>query len=175
MKAYRVNIQGLSNNIHHFDYTFGDEFFSHYGTGSISAGTFQAKITLDKRETFIEANFSLNGSVKLVCDRSLEIFDYPIAIDKRMIFKFGHEVAEVTDEIMIIDFNTVSLELGQYMYEFISLAVPMKKLHPRFTENEDEENEDEEGQIIYSSETEETSTKETDPRWEKLKNLNKNK
>lgn len=175
MEAYRVNIQGLSNNIHHFEYEFGDEFFGQYGADLVSAGAFKAKITLDKRETFIEAHFDLNGTVKLVCDRSLEVFDYPVSIDKRIIFKFGHEVAEVTDEIVIIDFNTVSLELGQYMYEFISLAIPMKKLHPRFAGEEDEEEGDEEGRIIYTSETDEPSNEETDPRWEKLKNLNKNK
>lgn len=175
MEAYRVNIQGLSNSIHHFEYEFGDAFFSRYGVDLVSAGTFKANIALDKRETFIEAHFTLDGTVKLVCDRSLDEFDYPILIDKRIIFKFGHEVAEVTDEIVIIDFNTVSLELGQYMYEFISLAIPMKKLHPRFAGEEDEEEGDEEGRIIYTSEAGEPSNEETDPRWEKLKNLNKNK
>lgn len=169
MEAYRVNIQGLSNTLHHFDYQFGDEFFRKYGADLVSAGNIKALVTLDKHETFIEANFSLTGTIKLVCDRSLDEFDYPIAIDRKVIFKFGHEPGEVSDEIIVIDFNTVSLELGQFMYEFISLAVPMKKLHPRF----EQDDEAEEG-IIYSSGTEDKKD-EIDPRWEKLKNLNKNK
>ena len=169
LEAYRVNIQGLSNNIHHFDYHFGDEFFRKYGADLVSSGDIKAQVSLDKHETFIEGNFDLKGSIKLVCDRSLDEFDYPIAIDRKIIFKFGHEPGEVSDEIIVIDFNTVSLELGQYMYEFINLAVPMKKLHPRFEQDDEEE----EG-IIYSSETEDKE-EETDPRWDKLKNLNKNK
>jgi len=169
LEAYRVNIQGLSNNIHHFDYHFGDEFFRKYGADLVSSGDIKAQVSLDKHETFIEGNFDLKGSIKLVCDRSLDVFDYPIAIDRKIIFKFGHEPGEVSDEIIVIDFNTVSLELGQFMYEFINLAVPMKKLHPRFEQDDEEE----EG-IIYSSETE-NKEEETDPRWDKLKNLNKNK
>ncbi len=169
MEAYRVNIQGLSNTIHHFDYHFGDEFFRKYGADLVSSGDIRAQVSLDKHETFIEGNFDLKGSIKLVCDRSLDEFDYPIAIDRKIIFKFGHEPGEVSDEIIVIDFNTVGLELGQFMYEFINLAVPMKKLHPRF----EQDDEAEEG-IIYSSETEDKKD-ETDPRWDKLKNLNKNK
>ena len=47
------------------------------------------------------------------------------------------------------------------------LAVPMKKLHPRFAD------EPEENQIIFSSKDEENNT-EIDPRWSELKKL-KNK
>ncbi|MBX2962460.1 MAG: DUF177 domain-containing protein [Cyclobacteriaceae bacterium] len=169
MEAYRVNIQGLSNNIHRFDYAFGDEFFGQYGAETVAAGAINASVTLDKHETFIEANFTLSGAIKLVCDRSLEEFDFPIAVDRKIIFKFGHEPAEVSDEIVVIGYNTESLELGQFMYEFITLAVPMKKLHPRFRKEDEEHDE-----IIYTSEPKEDKD-ETDPRWDKLKNLNKNK
>ena len=66
-----------------------------------------------------------------------------------------------------------SLELGQYIFEFIALDVPMKKLHPRF---EDEEEDDEAvGKIIYSSaasdDGEPGEEGSTDPRWDILKKL----
>ena len=34
----------------------------------------------------------------------------------------------------IIQRDTAWLELGQYIFEFIALAIPIKKLHPRFQE-----------------------------------------
>ena len=73
---------------------------------------------------------------------------------------------------MTISRDTVSLELGQYIYEFIALAIPLKKLHPRFQEEADEG--DAEGKIVYSSSAEPTETKngeEIDPRWNILKKL----
>jgi uncharacterized metal-binding protein YceD (DUF177 family) len=64
-----------------------------------------------------------------------------------------------------------TLELGQYMYEFINLAIPMKKLHPRY---QDEVEDGEEVKLIYSSGTTSTdaeSDEDIDPRWDKLKKL----
>ena len=92
-----------------------------------------------------------------------------------MLFKYGEKDEEITDEIMTISRETVSLELGQYIYEFITLAIPLKKLHPRFQDEEEGEGEENiEGKIVYSSSDETTETKngeEIDPRWNILKKL----
>ena len=58
----------------------------------------------------------------------------------------------------------------QDVLEFLSLEVPMKKLHPRFS---NEEKNSEEEILIYSSPTESDNKEEDviDPRWQKLKNL----
>jgi uncharacterized protein len=168
--AYGINIVGLSNKEHHFHYEFGDEFFRTYGTDLISEGTFQVDVLLNKHETFIEVEFKIVGNARLICDRSLEPFDYPIESNGKIVFKYGDEYQELTEEIVVIPRDTATLELGQYMYEFIALGVPLKKLHPRF---QDEPNDDSEGKIVYSSgPTEEQKNEEdADPRWNILKKL----
>lgn len=166
MEAYRINIQGLSNNLHEFSFELGNDFFLKFGTDLVSEGALHAKVTLDKRETFMEADFHIEGTVKLTCDRTLEIFDEPLVTDHRIIFKYGQEEKEVSEDVIMITHHTESLDLGQFMYEFIGLAIPMKKLHPRFKEAEQEG-------IVYTSEPE-TNDQETDPRWDILKKLNKN-
>lgn len=166
--AYSINIIGLSNKVHYFDYEIGDEFFRRFGTDLISSGSFHVDVTLDKHETFIEVAFSINGKARLVCDRSLETFEEPLETTARVVFKFGEENKEISDEIIIIQRDTASLELGQFIYEFIGLAIPMKRLHPRFR---DEEEDSADGKIVYSSDSEKTNEGETDPRWEKLKKL----
>lgn len=167
--AYSVNIVGLSNKEHHFFYEFGSEFFRKYGTDLLAEGTFRADVLLNKHETFIEVEFKIKGIARLTCDRSLEPFDYPIETENKIVFKYGEEYQEMTDEIVVIPRDTASLELGQYIYEFISLAVPLKKLHPRFQD----ENDDVEGKIVYSSEASDKKKdeEEIDPRWNILKKL----
>lgn len=165
MEAYKVNIVGLSSNVHRFRYEIDDGFFERYGKDLISKGAFKAAVDLEKQETLITASFEIHGEAVLTCDRSLESFGYPINVRKQMIFKFGEEDEEVTDEIVIIRRDKAQLELGQYIYEFISLEVPMKKLHPRFASEE----EPGEGRIIYSSPGEKKEA--TDPRWDILKKL----
>jgi uncharacterized metal-binding protein YceD (DUF177 family) len=172
LNPYSVNIIGLSNRAHSFNYQFSDEFFARYGKDFIPGGKFEAKIVLHKHDTFIEAEFKINGRASLICDRSLDSFELPMAIDKKMVFKYGAEETELSDEIVLITHETTSLDLGQLMYEFIALEMPMRKLHPRF-QQEDDENENEEGKVIYSSSTDSDDSEEEkiDPRWEQLKKL----
>jgi uncharacterized metal-binding protein YceD (DUF177 family) len=167
LKGFSVNIIALSNRVHEFKYEFGDEFFRFYGSELVSAGPFHADVALNKHETFIEADFNIKGALKLVCDRSLEPFDQPVKLAHRIMFKFGDHDEEITDEIIMIHRDTVTLELGHYIYEFISLAVPLKKLHPKFQGDADES----EGGIIYTSSDDSSDDDETDPRWDILKKL----
>ncbi len=170
MQAYRINIVGLSNTIHHFNFEIGDDFFIQYGTDLLSKGHFTINVELNKHETFIEVDFEIAGAAQLICDRSLESFDYPIEEKHKIVFKYGSEDQEITDEIVMINREAVSVELGQYIYEFIALAVPMKKLHPKFQDEDDEE--EIEGRIIYSSGDDIKKEEENiDPRWEQLKKL----
>jgi uncharacterized protein len=174
---YSVNIIGLSNKKHPFEYELGDAFFREYGTEDlVSQGHFRAEVTLDKHETFIGAEFVLKGVATLVCDRSLEPFEYPIESRREIVFKFGDKDEEMSDEIIMIHRDTATLELGHYLYEFIALAVPMKKLHPKFqNETWDEEEENAAGKLVYTSETKSDDGTDdddaTDPRWDILKKL----
>ena len=147
--AYSINIVGLSNKEHHFQYEFGGEFFRKYGTDIVSEGKFLVDVLLTKHETFIEAEFKISGAAHLTCDRSLEPFDFPIESKNKIVFKYGDEYQEITDEIIIIPRDTATLELGQYIYEFIALAIPLKKLHPKFQDDAEDESE---GKIVYTSE-----------------------
>ncbi|NOT76929.1 MAG: DUF177 domain-containing protein [Cyclobacteriaceae bacterium] len=169
-QEFKVNIVGLSQKAHRFDYEFGDEFFKLYGQVLLEGGQFKAAVTLDKRETLIETNFRIEGTARLICDRSLEPFDFPMDIDRTILFKYGEEEKELSDEIVMITRNQQSLDIGQYMYELIAVNVPMKRLHPKFQEDDLEESDI---KLVYSSPISEKEKDEDaiDPRWEKLKKL----
>ena len=167
MEAFRVNIIGLSNRTHEFTFKLEKPFFEEFGKDLLTDGNFDALISLDKHETFIEANFKIKGVAKLICDRSLEPFEETFETEKKMVFKYGAEEEEISDEIQIIPHDKESLDLSQCLYEFISLAIPMKKIHPKFRDEYDDD--PEEGKIIYQSSKEKEG--DIDPRWEKLKKL----
>lgn len=182
MNLFGVNIVGLSLSVHQFQYDLDEQFFKQYGTEVVSRGKLGATVALNKHETFLEAEFTIKGTVELVCDRSLDLFDYPVAIHQKMVYNYGNDPEgylsadrqdpdrEVSENVQIIHRDTATLDIGQPMYEFIVLAVPMKKLHPRFG-NEDLDDEGEEGKIIYSSSDDSTDGESVDPRWEILKKL----
>jgi uncharacterized protein len=64
--------------------------------------------------------------------------------------KYGEEDREIDDEIEMISRNRQGINVGQYIYEFIATSIPMKKLHPRYSEEEAKEVGD---KLIYTSES----------------------
>ena len=119
--------------------------------------------------------------MELVCDRSLETFEHPLDFTEKMIYKFGSEVKEIDESVMMITRDTPSINVAQLIYEFILLALPLKKIHPDYRNELDEEDNELEGGFVYLDEAftgdsteEKESTTPVDPRWEKLGKL-KNK
>jgi uncharacterized protein len=73
----------------------------------------------------------------------------------------------------VITRDRVMIDVGQYLFEFITLAIPMKRLHPRFSESEEEEIETE-GRLVYTSSPANAASdpeKPMDPRWEQWKKV----
>lgn len=172
VRIYSVNIVGLSNAIHAYEFEVNNDFFSQYGNELITEGALKVVVTLDKRDTFIGTSFSISGWVKLICDRSLDPFDYSVKAEKKLVFKYGDSDEELSDEIIMVHRDTDTLNLGQYIFEFIALEIPIKKLHPRFRDEETDDGT--EGKIIYTSETSpdgKDNGEDIDPRWEILKKL----
>ncbi len=171
MKDFSVNILGLSQKVHQFTFQLNDAFFNAYQNHFFSKGDFGAVVSLDKHETFIDAQFQIDGTAELVCDRSLEPYKFPIRLNEKIIFKYGEEEGELSEEIVVIARDRVNLDIGQYLHEFITLAIPMKKLHPRY---HDDNEEVQEGKLVYTSSTsavENDPEQLMDPRWEQLKKV----
>lgn len=170
LDRFNVDIFKLSNATHQYDFEFDDTLFGEFDDSFVDKGQGKVIVALEKNESFIKLTMTIDGKIELQCDRSLDMFDFPIHIERSVIFKYGEEEQELDDEIVIITRDKQRLNLAQYIYEFIGLEIPMKKLHPRF---EDDTTDDE---LIYSSETEDEqsdsdNSTDIDPRWEKLKKL----
>ena len=177
LRKYEIQIFKLSNGSHDFEFELDKEFFDLFENEIVNKGNLHAKVSLEKSETMIQTVFSITGTVELECDRSLDLFDFPIDLERTFIYKLGDETNELSDEAMVIPRDTQKLNVASIMFEFIGLEIPMKKLHPRYSE--EEEDDEDEVLLIYSSEendqTEDQENEETiDPRWASLKKL-KNK
>lgn len=183
-RQFDIDIIKLSNSVHDYEFDLDSSFFEDFEDSFLHKGTLKVHVSLDKSSTLIKAGFDIEGVVELICDRSLEPFDENISVHESLIFKYGAEFSELTEEIITIPRDLPTLNVAQYIYEFIGLAVPMKKLHPKFrTEEENEEEDESEGILIYTTRTAEeaddepepdTDNEPKDPRWEILNNLKKN-
>lgn len=181
LSKYNIDIYGLEDKQYDYDMESGDAFFEEMEQDLIEHGHFKTHVVLNKSATMIQLRFHTTGSVTLTCDRSLETFEEPIDSDERIILKFGDHNEELTEEIEIISRNTNRINVARYIFDFIALSLPVKKLHPSLRTEEDEfdlEDDEEEGTLVYTSGAEEEGEEgedeeKIDPRWEALKNLKK--
>lgn len=178
IKQFDVEIFGLHDGFHEYEHDINDAFFQSFKESLVERGSLKCKIILDKSERLIAVDFRIKGVLELICDRSLESFDYNIDIKEQVIFKYGEDEVELENNIYVITGSTQRLRLGQIIYELITVAIPMKKLHPRFTE---EDREDDDGLYYSSYEKSETDGSQNkvdrdsiDPRWDVLKKLRDN-
>jgi len=166
LKAYKIEIFGLSNSTHDFNFTFNDDFFSNFENSLVSKGKGTCNVKLIKTASMITVNLAIDGSVDLECDRSLEHFDYPISVSKEIIYKYGDEEKELSEDVFVILKGEQEINVASFLYESISLEIPMKKLHPKFQDDSDD------NEVIYKSEfSDDSQEASTDPRWEALKKL----
>jgi uncharacterized metal-binding protein YceD (DUF177 family) len=163
-RRYKIDIFGLGNATHQFQFEYDEAFFSEFENSLISKGKGTCIVDLVKTDSMLDLNLKIEGFLELICDRSLEKFDYPISINQEVIYKYGDEEKELSENVFVIIKDRQEINISDFLYESISLEVPMKKLHPKFKdENEIDE-------LIYSSK-EENKKAEVDPRWEALKKL----
>lgn len=176
---YSIDIYGLDNKPYEFDYEVGPAFFNEMQQDLIEKGDFKVHLVLDKSSTMIQLRIAITGIVELICDRSLEPYKEAINTEGVIILKFGDHDEELTEEIFIINRNTSRINVAGYIFEFIALSLPMKKIHPdlRGTLSEASD-EDEFETLVYSSEAraeedenDQDSNETIDPRWEALKKL----
>jgi uncharacterized protein len=169
LRAFDIEIYHIKEHVQHtFNFKLTSEFFSLFEESVVQKGLLDVDVVLEKTALHIRVSISINGIVELVCDRSLDEFDYQINSVTPLIFKFSEEEGEITDEIIGIKRETTKINMAQYIYEFINLELPIKKLHPRF---QGEENQEDDSFLIYSTESKEEENNDSptedliDPRW----------
>ena len=136
LNTFKIDIFRLENKQYLHEFEGNNDFFEALDQELIQKGNFKATVVLNKNETMIQMMYKITGSVELTCDRSLDLFDFPVDITQKMILKFSDHNEEITEELVLIDRNTQYINVAQDIFDFIGLQIPIKKLHPRFIKDE---------------------------------------
>jgi len=164
-RRFNIDIYGLSYRAHEYHFSSLESLFSLFEQDIVSSGSGECIMFLDKSETMITLNFDIQARVELTCDVTLKPFEHPINAQKQLMIKFGDEPSELSDDVIVIAWDTKTINVAEYIYQFMLLEIPLKRTHPDLEADRPD--------ILYVSETEpeETEKDEIDPRWEALKKL----
>ena len=87
LNKYDIEISKLELGQYDYSYQIDDEFFQLFDFSLIKNGSLQTDVHLEKKTTFISMAFRTNGTIRLICDRSLDAFDYELVTEDEIIFK----------------------------------------------------------------------------------------
>jgi uncharacterized metal-binding protein YceD (DUF177 family) len=126
-KANVIQFGGLAIGTHVFELEVNDEFFEELEFSEIRKANVKAEIEMVKQNNVITLNFHLKGTVDVTCDRCAKEVGLPIDITDNVVVKHGN-VEESTDEIVVLPHGETEIDVTHYLYEFIMLAIPPKRI-----------------------------------------------
>jgi len=170
LKEFNIPFSGLKLGKHEFVYEIDDAFFESFDYQEFNGASIHTKAILDKMSTMMELRIEAEGTVNVDCDLTGEPFDQPIESDLHLVIKFGEEYNDEDDEILIIPHGEFQINIAQYIYEMLVLAVPQKRVHPGVEDGTLKSDILDKLEELQPKEQKEPSEK-TDPRWDDLKKL----
>lgn len=177
LRQFNVQFSGLSEDIHDFHYEIKDAFFKEFENALVDGGDIQVDLVLDKQTNLITLNFSFKGFVQVMCDRCAAVNPYPVEGKSLLILKLGEGDAD-NDELVILPRGEYEYNISQHLYEEIGLSLPLRVV-PCEVSNDtsmcDRSVLDRLENILVDEMPEEQEEETIDPRWDKLRGLNKDK
>jgi len=164
---------GLKLGKHQFEFEIKKAFFDSFDYHEYEDCDVKVDVVLDKKSTLLELVFKHKGTVHVPCDLTNEMFDLPIKGKIKLVVNFGEEFNNDNEELLILPYGEHQIDLSQYIYEMIVLSVPLKRVHPGINEGTLQTETLEKLTKLSVKEQKKEIKKEdnTDPRWDKLKQL----
>ena len=169
-KEFSVPFSGLKQGKHEFDYVVNNEFFESFGYTDFNDAKLNLRVLLNKTSTMLEFELVADGVVNVDCDITSEPYDQSISTDLELVVNFGDEYNDEDDEILIIPHGEHQVNIAQYAYEMIVLAVPQKRIHPGVLDGSLDSEALKKLEELQPKERKD-NTEDTDPRWDALKKL----
>ena len=172
---YIIQFGGLPVGLHDFEFDVTDTFFYKIENSEVQKADIHVDATLTKQNNVLQMHFNIYGTIGLDCDRCLKYFDYPVETEGDLVIKHGNP-DESTDEILVIHEGQESFDVAHYLYEYIILAIPARRVPCELDKTSfacDYDTLDKLNKLSASSEQE--PEPENNPLWEQLNKIKFNK
>lgn len=166
---YVIAYKGLKDGLHLFDFKVDAKFFESFENSEIEKGDVDVRVSMNKKTTMLEFEFQIEGKVTVLCDRCLDPVEIEVENEAPLFVKFGDETHEETEELIVLSEQETEIDLSQFIYEFVHLSLPYRRVHPDDKNGKSTCNKEMLKRLEELSVNEEKT--DTDPRWNELKNL----
>lgn len=172
LEGFDIEFVKLKDGIHEFSYRLEKKFFEVFENEDVLASDIVVKAVLEKSANLMNLSLQLKGKVDVSCDRCLVPLSVLVDTGHHVLYKMLPETDEAQkhDDWVVLTQQDYKINLGQDCYETTLLSLPMIRncdeleIKPCNLQMLAKLND-------LSGESEEQS----DPRWDKLKELLKKK
>ncbi len=131
-----------------------------------------ADVSVDfyRTDHFIKVSFRVSAMVELICDRSLQPFEQNLSGKYDILFQPGEVTESETAESAVrqIPGDLLIIDIEKEVRDTIMLEVPVRKIHPKYL---DEEGKPVDFETKQFGDLPDKDEEVIDPRWEELKKL----
>ena len=128
---YNIPLKSSTEQRKVYEYTLDNDYFALVSDddSEVKRGNVSLSLEVKREALSFEFNFKLQGTVFVPCSRCLDDMPIEVETENRLVVKFGKEYSEESDEIVIIPDSEEDINIAWFVYEFISLSVPIKHVH----------------------------------------------
>lgn len=164
-EKYKIDLLKIKTS-EAYDFSINNSFFSLFEESTIKEGDLKVTVTIERSNNTFPTVIKSEGTVKVVCDRCLNLIDFPVQSEMEFVIKLSEQEKEDEDEIVYVSAHEAVFNTLQHIYDNIYLSLPIRKTceAANIAEGCDEK-------VIEKLERRDDGEETTDPRWNKLKDL----
>ncbi|NQW35515.1 MAG: DUF177 domain-containing protein [Flavobacteriales bacterium] len=170
-KEYVIPFTGLKLGKHQFEYQIDNKFFEAYNYNDFLNADVKITLDFEKNGNMFDLSFKAKGAFNVACDVTNEPFDLPVDSSLNLVVKFGEEFNNDNETVLIMPHNACEIDIKQYIFEMLVLAMPAKRMHPGIAAGTLKSDIFEKLKELQPKQNLSLEEDMIDPRWSKLKTL----
>ncbi|MFH2141110.1 MAG: DUF177 domain-containing protein [Bacteroidota bacterium] len=126
---YIIPLRGIKDGDYLYSFIADDKFFEQIDESEIKQGNFKTDVKIERRGNLITMRLNISGVVIVPCDRCLDDLNLSFKTNQEIFIKFGETQFNDNQDYIFLSDDDDSLNIAQYIYEYIILALPFKRVH----------------------------------------------
>ena len=132
-REFEIAFVGLKPGVHEFRYEVDNRFFANYSQADFTDCQASIILKLEKNTSFMMLKFEIGGSVNVICDRCGNTLTMDLWDEFNMVIKPVENPEEMNEseedpDIFYISRTESHLHVADWIYEFVSLSIPMQRM-----------------------------------------------
>ncbi len=132
-REFDIAFVGLKPGLHEYHYEVDDKFFLNYRETDFTNCRSNIKLTLEKNTSLLRLKFEVGGALDVVCDRCGNSLNMDLWDEFNMVVKLVENPDEMNEteedpDIYYISRTESHLHLADWIYEFVTLSIPMQRM-----------------------------------------------